>query len=126
MWRVLREMYECTKSCVRLDDDLTDYFDIENGVRQGCILSPILFSIFINQVKEELQKDGEMGVEINGVKYPLFLFADDLNMVTNKREEMEEMMKKFEIFCKTWRLTLNTDKSKMIIFQTKCYGIKST
>src|SRR5690348_6258049 len=50
MYRAIASLYEGCSSTIRLGGDTgyTDWFDIETGVRQGCILSPILYSIFIN------------------------------------------------------------------------------
>ena len=47
MWRVVKNLYREVGSCVRLGGEKTDWFNIEVGLRQGCILSPILFSIMM-------------------------------------------------------------------------------
>ena len=44
-WRVIRGYYQNVKCCVRLDSVDTDWFDIGVGVKQGCILSPLLFPV---------------------------------------------------------------------------------
>ena len=48
LWRVIKDYYNKVESCVRLDDGNTEWFDINVGVRQGCVLSPILFDVFID------------------------------------------------------------------------------
>ena len=47
MWRVIKKMDESSKSAVLLEGEKSDTFTIEQGVAQGCSLSPILFSVFI-------------------------------------------------------------------------------
>ena len=47
MWRVIKKMYESSKSAVLLEGEKSDTFTIEQGVAQGCSLSPILFSVFV-------------------------------------------------------------------------------
>ena len=47
MWRVIQKIYESSKSVVLLEGEKSDTFIIEQGVAQGCSLSPILFSVFI-------------------------------------------------------------------------------
>ena len=49
MWRVIKQMYEESKSMVFLDGERSEAFNEEQGVAQGCSLSPILFSVFINE-----------------------------------------------------------------------------
>ncbi|CAB1110306.1 unnamed protein product [Ectocarpus sp. CCAP 1310/34] len=61
MWRVLKKMTECTKSAVMLDGELSKFFDIEQGVPQGCTLSPTLFQLAAEdkeRVKNELAAAG--------------------------------------------------------------------
>ncbi|CAB1110125.1 unnamed protein product [Ectocarpus sp. CCAP 1310/34] len=78
MWRVLKKMTECTKSAVMLDGELSKFFDIEQGVPQGCTLSPTLFQVFINDLLEVVEavrkgvKVGDTETSVSGM-----LFADD-------------------------------------------------
>ena len=50
MLKILQSMYKIIKSCVRYPESLTDFFDCPRGVRQGGVLSPTLFSFFINDL----------------------------------------------------------------------------
>ena len=51
MWRTLKNIYRKVQSSVLLGGNRTAWFDIEVGLRQGCILSPLLFDIFINDLR---------------------------------------------------------------------------
>ena len=53
--QVIKNLYSEVKSSVILNDRLTEWFDIEIGLRQGCVLSPLLFLIFINDLIKELK-----------------------------------------------------------------------
>ena len=48
MWRVIKKMYECSKSAVLLEGEKLDALSVKQGVAQGCSLPPILFSVFLN------------------------------------------------------------------------------
>ena len=65
MWRVVRNIYRNTDNCVLAGDEKTEYFGVEAGVRQGCVLSPLLFSIYINVLAEEINGSG-IGIEVLG------------------------------------------------------------
>ena len=48
--RLLKALYASTISAVRVDGELTDWFDVNTGLRQGCMLSPALFNVYIDHV----------------------------------------------------------------------------
>ena len=63
MWRVIKRMYEASRSAVLLDGEKSASFSVEQGVAQGCSLSPILFSVFINDLLKEIEK-AELGIHL--------------------------------------------------------------
>ena len=56
LWRVIRRMYDVSRSAVLLEGEKSACFSVEQGVAQGCSLSPILFSVFINDLLKEVEK----------------------------------------------------------------------
>ena len=60
MWRVIKKMYEASRSTVLLEGEKSAMFSVEQGVAQGCSLyiSPILFSVFINDLLKDVYKTG--------------------------------------------------------------------
>ena len=59
-------MYDNIQAQVKFGDIETDFFEISEGVKQGCVLSPVLFCIFINEFTKLLRKH-EVGVRIHNV-----------------------------------------------------------
>ena len=55
-YNIIKKMYEISKSCIRIQSDVTDFFPTQLGVKQGDNLSPNLFKIFINDLPECLDK----------------------------------------------------------------------
>ena len=47
--KVINSMYDGKNICNRVDADYTDYFDCEEGLKRGCLLSPVLFFMFVNE-----------------------------------------------------------------------------
>ena len=105
MWRVVRNLYYEVRSCVRLGEEKTDWFSLEVGLRQGCILSPILFSVFIDGLAEEVKKVG-------GAKYgeeivlSLLLFADDIVLVAENEEMLQRMLDVVYKYSRKYRFTI--------------------
>ena len=65
MWRVIKTLSQSVESSVIVNDEQIDWFEVETGVRQGCILSPILFNIFIDGLANLIKKPG--GVKIHEI-----------------------------------------------------------
>ncbi|CAB1121568.1 unnamed protein product [Ectocarpus sp. CCAP 1310/34] len=90
MWRVLKKMTECTKSAVMLDGELSKFFDIEQGVPQGCTLFPTLFQVFINDLLNVVEavrkgvKVGDTETSVSGM-----LFADDFVGMSDTPEGLQ-------------------------------------
>ena len=67
-------------------------FSVEQGVAQGCSLSPILFSVFINNLLKEVEEAG-VGVQLcNDRSMTGMLFADDFVGVSDSRENLQKLM----------------------------------
>jgi len=71
-----------------LGEEKTDYFKAEAVVRQGCVLSPILFSLYINNLAKEIQVS-EIGVVIEDRRIAVLLYADDIVVVTSDAKYLQ-------------------------------------
>jgi hypothetical protein len=58
---VLRALYKEVKSCVMVDGELSAWLETLVGVRQGCVLSPVLYSLFINGFEKSKREEGWVG-----------------------------------------------------------------
>ena len=89
MWRLIKNMYEASRSAILL------YRGGEVGVAQGCSLSPILFSVFINGLLKDVE-EARLGIEIsNGKRMGGMLFADDFVGVSASRESLQKVVYKY-------------------------------
>ncbi len=61
---------------VKVGEMMSDSFAVSRGLRQGCILSPLLFSIYVNSLVEKLRGVG-VGVQSRGRMVTALLYADD-------------------------------------------------
>ena len=94
---------------------MTDAFDVNLVVQQGCILSPFLFNIFLADLPQILDNDIKSTNPTN--QHPSCIFwADDIVLFSQNEEGLSKMLKTIEKYCKENELTLNTDKTKCLIF----------
>ena len=121
--RVIQNLYNGAKSCVRYNNQLSDYFTCNVGVRQGENLSPLLFSIFLNDLEAFLQKDSDgISVEFQEDKLECFiklytlLYADDTILISESKEDLQRMLNSLHQYCNLWSLQVNISKTKIIIF----------
>ena len=70
-------MYENISSCVRVNDVYSDWFPINWDVKQGCVLSPTLFDMFINDLMQDIQALN-IGIDLGKFKVGALLYADDV------------------------------------------------
>lgn len=95
---------------VKIGNNFTREFWTKVGVKQGCALSPTLFSIYINEIEEVLAKGRSGGIKMGGDRLWSLAYADDLVLLAENREGMEAMMKSLGRFLKNRKLKLNTEK----------------
>lgn len=106
---VLRE----TVSKVRVGEREGDSFWTERGLRQGCPLSPCLFTLLVADLDEELERGRWGGVELGGKKVYLLAYADDVVLMAKDGEGMKGMMGKLEGYVEK-KLEVNTEKTKVM------------
>ena len=116
LWRVIKGMYEASRSAVLLEGERSASFRVREGVAQGCSLSPILFSVLINDLLKEVEK-AKLGIELsNGERVGGMLFADDFVGVCGSKEGLQKLIDVVHKYCNKWRLKANVTKSAVMIF----------
>ena len=112
-------MYCTTVGSVKLKDGTTPTFPINVGIKQGDNLSPTLFNIFIDDVGQCVADKPEEAVTLNNVSIPSLLYADDLVLISKSSTNMQRSVDKLEEYCSRWKLCVNIDKTKILVFGQK-------
>ena len=111
-----RNLYAGQETTVRTRHGTTDRFQIGKGVRQGCILSPCLFSLYAAYIMGNAGLDeAQAGIKIAGRNTNNFRYVDDTTLMSQSKEElkMNLLMKVKEESEKTG-LKLNIQKVKIM------------
>ena len=92
------------------------FFDGTIGLKQGCLASPILFSIFINEFAKEVENSGLRGVQVfpDLVEILLLMFADDLVLISDTVMGFQRLLNLMYSFCQVNGLIVNTIKTKVM------------
>ena len=70
-----------SKAFARVNGELTESVIIGRGVKQGCLMSPLLFSLYVEEMMKEAMIDLDEGVQVGGNWLKDVRFADDQGMV---------------------------------------------
>ena len=120
---VLRDMYNKLKSCVLSNGgnvtSVSELFHCTNGTRQGCIISPLMFILYLNELSKQLVRNDCKGIYIdeNHQNTNLLLFADDLVLFGDNVGRLQDLLNNLSVFCKRWGLSVNMSKTNFMVFR---------
>ena len=116
---IFRSMYSQLKSCVKVNNGLTQFFDCHIGTRQGCVSSPIIFSLFINDLISYLRTECDWGIFVTDQIEDIIglLFADDVASFSDTIVRLQHQINCIHRFCESVGMSLNLLKTKIIVFR---------
>jgi len=110
--RILQRLYQDCRAAVWDGHNLSDWFSTNSGVKQGCVLSPLLFALFLDDLSAFLPG----GIVINGVRIKVLMYADDIVLIADTPRGLQLMINRLSECSERWNLKVNTEKSKILVF----------
>ena len=114
----LQSLYKNVKCTVRVNGQQTDWFEVNCGLKQGCILSPMLFNLFINDLTCHINDVGS-GISVGDTSLSILLYADDIVLMADSELKLQSLLTRLDQWCKQWGLVISATKSKVMHFRTK-------
>ncbi|MES9880684.1 MAG: reverse transcriptase family protein [Sedimenticola sp.] len=112
MLQIIKKLYENVQACVRVNNQLTDWFSVDAGVRQGDNLAPTLFAVYVNDVTNDIN-NLRLGVPINdNDRISILLYADDIVLIAETADDLQRMLDTMHTWTYRWRLQVNASKTK--------------
>ena len=115
---LIKSLYEGQQSAVRLECGTSEWFPVTKGVRQGCILSPHLFSLYtegiMREVEQDHRKDDYEEPSIQGVRLRDLRYADDTALLSRTPTGLEKLIKSVKEHSDEKGLLLNIKKTKIM------------
>ena len=91
----LRNLYAGQEATLRTGHGITDWFQIGKGVRQGCILSPCLFSLYAEYIMRNAGlEEAQAGIKIAGRNINSLRYADDTTLMAESEEKLKSLLMK--------------------------------
>ena len=133
--KLIRLFHDDMTGQVLSNGDFTDSFNISNGVKQGCVLAPVLFNLYFTQVLCQAVKDLKLGIYIRyrpdgsvfdlrrlaaktktSVKLILeALFADDCALMAHDENHLQKIVNHFAKASKIFGLTISLGKTEVLV-----------
>ena len=111
---LLRKLYAAQQATVRVGHG-TDWFQIEKGVRQGCILSPCLFNFYAEHIMRNAGlEETQAGIKIARRTINNLRYADATTLIAESEEELKSVLMKVKEESEKVGLKLNIQKTKIM------------
>ena len=111
---IVKRLYEGAETKYRFQGIESESIRLRVGLKQGCVLSPMLFSIYIMELGHLLEQSG-LGVEVGEARIPGLFFADDIVLTGRDGEELQRLLNIVGQFGEERKLEFNPSKSKIMV-----------
>lgn len=131
---LLKALYNNMKATVEFQGERTEQFEVNNGLRQGCVISCALFNLFFDQVMSEARQgyEGDISLKLAELGHEQALiggnrrrlsrlleistleFADDVVAMALTKEKLQEFINRFAAAASRWGLTVNIQKTNVL------------
>ena len=113
---IIKALYLHDTASVKIGKSFSPPFVTNIGVRQGCVLSPLLFNLFLADLQPILHECDDNAKIDDAVDISCLLWADDILMFSKSEEGLQRKLDKLEKYCTNNKLTVNTDKTQCMVF----------
>ena len=111
----VRNLYAGQEATVRTGHGTTDWFQIGKGVRQGCILPPCLFNLYVEYILRNAGlEEAQAGIKIAGRNTSNLRYGDDTTPMAESEEELKNLLMKVKEESEKAGLKLNIQKTKIL------------
>lgn len=109
-------MYTNLKFVTKQDKYISNICNAYKGVRQGDGLSPLLFNLYTNDLPSIFDHSESDPILLNTTRLNCLLYADDLILFSESVKGLQSCLNKLSVYCSKWKLKINTNKTKIMIF----------
>ena len=97
------------------------FFSVSRGIRQGSLLSPIYFNMYINDLLQDLACEHH-GCKVGRCNINVLGYADDVTLISNRVTDLQNMINKCSAYAKKWRFSYGLKKSKCMIVNGETFN----
>ena len=112
--RIIEQLYDKATSAVQMNGSIGEWFRTTVGVRQECLLSPILFNIFLERIMPDALEENDETVSIGGRNITNLRFAGDIDALAEEEQELEAPVESLDKVCTMYKMEISAEKTKLI------------
>ena len=110
---MIKSLYCNSTSAVLINNIQGNTFKTTFEVRQGCLLSPVLFNVFLEEIIADIQNNYTSSISIGGLSISNLRFADDIYLIAGNTQELKALTDKLSNNASKYSMEISIEKSKV-------------
>ena len=111
--RTIEQLYDKATSAVQMNGSIGEWFRTTVGVRQGCLLSPTLFNIFLADMSDALEEhDGKVSIGSRNITN--LRFSDVIDALAEEEQELKALVESLDKTCTRYKMEISAEKTKLM------------
>jgi hypothetical protein len=124
---LLENWFKLGRTCVKWGSTISDYFRLSCGIRQGGVLSPYLFAVYIDSVVNRIKSEQSSGCYIHNECFSIILYADDIILLAPSVSALQKLLHICESELAALDMAINAKKTACMRigarFKAECVDI---
>ena len=112
---MIKSLYANSTSAVLLNNMAGPFFNTTVGLRQGCLLSPTLFNLFLEEIMSEIEIKHATSISVGGRPIWNLKFADDIDLLAGSNAELQHLTDELAKSTSRYGMEISAEKSKVMI-----------
>lgn len=112
---LIEALYRNAESAVRVGGTVSDWFQATVGVRQGCLLSPTLFNVFLEEIVSEAMDMITPSISVGGRGITNLRFADDIDLLAASGQELQLLTSRLDNVAGAYGMQISAEKSQILV-----------
>jgi hypothetical protein len=113
--QLIANLYWNQTANIKIENEISGEVKIRRGVRQGCILSPLLFNMYSEAIFKEALQGESVGIMVNGKHINNIRYADDTVLIADSLKSLHQLVEKVNEVSNSYGLKMNLKKTKLLL-----------
>ncbi|CAG2214579.1 unnamed protein product [Mytilus edulis] len=124
LWLLIDEIYSDMRSSVLFNGRLSRWFELKRGVRQGGVLSALLYLVYINDLLCDIE-DSKLGCVLLDISVSSSVQADDIALLSTTEKGMQQLINICQTYSEKWAFKFSPTKSNVLRYSKKNKNVTS-